>query len=94
MKLVPYTVMVPEHYVTFMRAMGEILNGFEEAWAMHFVDQVFQDDPSTGFDHCVALATGNYTFDTEKEKQDAQRLTEQACRALVIADAVHLKEAT
>ena len=88
--------MVPEHYATFMRAMGEILPGFEEAWAMHFVDQVFQDhdDPSVEFGHSAALATANLTFDTEKEKEDAQRLIQQACRELLIADAVHLGQVT
>ena len=94
MKLVPYTVMVPEHHAELMKTMGKLLTDFEEVWAMSYVEQVLQDhdDPNVPFGHAIELATGNYTFDTEEERTEAERATLEACKKCFDAEQLMLQE--
>ena len=87
MKLVPYTVMVPEHYAVFMRRMGEILPDFEYVTSMEFVeDQVLQDQDRQFLD-AIAWAVGGWDFDTTERKIEAENLILEACNKLVEGDA-------
>jgi hypothetical protein len=85
-KLVPYTVMVPEHYAVFMEEMNGILIDFKYSTAMEFVDaQVFTNE-MFDFRDAIEWAVDGWDFDKPEDRARAERQIAQACRKLVAAD--------
>ncbi len=51
MKLVPYTIMVPAHYRTFIRELEAIMPGEMHKWMTNIVTQIAEDiNPQGSFD--------------------------------------------
>jgi hypothetical protein len=92
MKMVPYTVMVPEHYLEFMETMGTILTDFKFVTAMEFIDSQVLINADRDFLDAVDWAVDGWIFDTSRERKEAERLVRTACRKLAKADGAYLVE--
>ena len=82
MKLVPYTVAVPEHYAIFLGAMDKALTNYSYVLMTTLPENVlfYGDDEALG-------ELGGWNFDTPEERFISEGKIRHACRSLVAAEA-------